>query len=180
MKQKSLSRIFLVFLFTLCLYFPSQSQTHKYFIISGKIVTDSVNFKNCSIEISRKDKKVIVSPVSVQGSFRLELDYNSEYRLIFHGCRGYSKAVHVNTSIPQEWLEKTENLPRFLMAVRLLGDDSGLGTSVQEISFSPEQNCFSRVKTPLDYEMVERASSNKNGYIREQIIQSKASGYQIF
>lgn len=180
MKQKSLFQIFLVFFFTLVFYFNSQSQVHKYFIISGKIVADSVNLRNCSIEISRKDKKVIVSPVSIPGRFRLELDYNNEYKLTFHGCEGCSKVVHVNTSIPQEWMESTENLPHFLMAVRLFGDESELVAPVQKISFSPEKNCFSRVKTPLDYEIVEKGNSTKNTLFQDQINKSKALGYQIF
>lgn len=143
-------------------------------------MVDSVNLKNCSIEISRKDRKAIISPISTQGRFRLELDYNSEYRLTFRISEGYSKVVAVNTCIPLNWTENAENLPHFLMAVRLFGEEQGLVAPVQEILFSPDQNRFTRANTAFDYETVEKGSTKKNPWFREQIDKSKALGYQIF
>ena len=142
-------------------------------------MSDSADMKTCTIQIIRKDKKVFVSPVSRVGRFRLELEYNNEYKLIFKG-NGTSKIIEVNTEIPAMLIKQEGNLPHFLMAVRLFSDDLEYTPDVQEIAFSQENNCFSRVKTSFDYELVDRGSSVTHSGNHNEVNKSRLQGYQIF
>ena len=180
MKKKGLLKIILIFLFSSLLHLPSQSQVHKYFIITGKIMTDSDCLKNCTIQITKNKKTPVLSQIPAHGRFRLELEYNTEYKLEFN-TQGYrQKTVVVNTGVPENVFQNPENLPHFLMAVRLFKENHELTSLIQKITYSPEKNCFARIPGPYDIEYVEKDNPLEEPGIQSLINKTKIQGYQIF
>ena len=164
-------KIFLILLFSLLINFSSQAQNRKYFIITCKIISESEPTENGSVQIIKNDKSCINFRIPEDGRFRLELDYNANYRMIFTQEGFSAKSVLVNTALPQEALNKTSNYPPFLMAVRLFKENLDAVNQyevkvIQQISYSPQQDCFARVPTMFDMEYAEEVDTNQNLSIR--------------
>ena len=160
MVHKGHFKIILILLLSLVINFSSQSQDRKYFIIKGKIISETDPTENGSIQIIKNDKSSENFQIPKHGRLRLELDYNAEYRLIFTQQGFLPKSVLVNTGLPQEALSRTSNYPPFLMALRLFKDNQDAanlynGNVIQQISYSCQQDCFARVPTMFDMEYVE-------------------------
>ncbi len=180
MKTKGLLKIIIIFLFSSLLHLPAQSQTHKYFIITGKIMADSDCLKNCSIRITKNQKQAVLSQIPEHGRFRLELEYNTEYQLVFSTDGDSPKTIVVNTGIPHDVLQNSENLPHFLMAVRLFKENRELTSPVQKITYSPGKRCFARLASPYDLEYADKDNPPVKIDLQSQINKSKILGYQIF
>lgn len=178
-------KIFLIFLFCIFIQVFAQSQNRKYFIITGKIISESASIENGSIQITKINKPSVFSEIPENGRFRLELDYNSEYQLIFAQKGLLPKTVIVNTDIPQEVLNSPENFPHFLMAIKLFKDNQDpanlySGNQAQQITYFGETNSFSRVPTMFDVEYVDKGGKNQNPSIQSQENKTKMQVYHIF
>jgi len=143
-------------------------------------MADTASLKNCSIQIAKNNKKSVTSQIPEHGRFRLELEYGTDYQLVFNTDGYTSKTIVVHTGIPVELMNQPENFPHFLMAVRLFKMNEELTTQVQEISFSPEKKCFARVSGPFDMEYVEKGTLPGNPDIQSEINKTRMQGYQIF
>lgn len=184
MNTKGCFKIMLVFLFGLILHVSAYSQIHKYFIITGKIISKSEFVENSSVQIIKNNKR-IESQIPEHGRFRLELDYNAEYELIFNKKGSRTKTIMVNTEIPQEVMTRPDNFPHFLMAVKLndVNPDAVnpyFEDQIFQINYSTEKNCFSRVSSVSDDKYVETVKSNQNQALRSQENKSKMLTYQVF
>jgi hypothetical protein len=185
MIKKGLFKLILILLFSLVLNLYTQSQNRKYFIITGKLISESEFIENGSIQITKNDNSIVNSDVPKDGRFRLELNYNSEYRLTFKQNGYLLKTILVNTALPTETLNKEANFPHFLMAVRLFKDNQNAANlysekEIQQISYSPKQDCFTRVPTIYDVEYVERGNSNQNQQIHVRLNKTKEENYRVF
>jgi hypothetical protein len=185
MKKIIHSKNTLVFFLCLILHLSIQAQTHKYFIITGKIISDTEVIADGSVHIIKNNKPAIIAEIPGNGHFRLELDYNSDYLISFVEKGYLSKTVHVNTEIPQELDSMESNYPQFAMSVRLYKDNqdaANLYTSnlIQQISYSPEVNNFIRVSTIFDQKYVEKGNSGQNKSVQLQYSKSKLNTYRTF
>lgn len=185
MIKKGQLKIIMIFLLSIVLHFSSQSQSRKYFIINGKIMSET-NGNDCSsVQIIKNRQKAVSYQIPEIGRFRLELEYNAEYQLIFNKKGNQPKTIIVNTDIPEKAINRPSNFPHFLMAVKLLGetqDPNNLYSEnqVQHISYSPQKDCFTRVPTMLDVEYVEKGKSIQNPRIQSQENKVKLQEYQVF
>jgi hypothetical protein len=165
--------------------FPAFAQSPKYFIITGKIIIADEILPNASIQIIKNKNTAISSPISSKGRFRLELDYNSEYKLTFRQEGHIDKTIVVNTEIPGEALQNGNNFPHFLMAVMLDQKDDGStvqtsGIPVQHISYSSVANNFVRLPGIFDHEFAEESSESNTLPVRSNDGKLKIQAYQIF
>lgn len=185
MINKGQLKIAIIFILSVALHLSSQSQNHKYFIINGKILSQSNGSDNGSVQIIKNNQKAVTSQIPEHGRFRLELEYNAEYQLIFSKKGNEPKTIIVNTEIPEIAISNSSNFPHFLMAVRLFVDNQYpenlySGNQIQHICYSPQNNCFARVLTMLDVEYVEKNNSNLNPGIRSHENKVKLQEYQVF
>jgi hypothetical protein len=185
MKKKIHSKNTLIFFLCLLLHLSIQAQNHKYFIITGKIVSDSAFIESVSVHIIKNDKPAIVSEIPEHGRFRLELDYNAEYQLTFVQKGFLSKTIHVNTEIPVDVNNCQTNLPHFLMSVRLYKDTQDarnlyVGNLIQQIKYSPDDNNFTRTSTIFDLEYVDKGSVIQTQSTHLQESKTKLNNNQIF
>jgi len=184
MKKDILIKIPLVLLLCLVLHFATNAQVHKYFIITGKVISDSELIESGTIQIVKNDKPAVRAQIPGHGRFRLELDYNADFKLIFSKKGSLSKTVIVNTEIPEEVMNEKSNLSHFLMAVRLSKDTEEAyllpGNQIQQVKYSPELNDFQPTSIILDQEYVENGKMIQNHPIQAQEIKSKMQIYHIF
>lgn len=164
--------------------FSVLAQSPKYFIITGKIIFSAETPHYTSIQIVKNNNSAIKSLVSPKGRFRLELDYNSEYKLTFSQEGHIEKTIVVNTEIPVGINEK-ENFPHFLMAVMLekIDAESGIQPSdipVQHISYSSSANNFVRLPGIFDLEYAEENGETISRPHRSNDGKLKMQAYQIF
>jgi hypothetical protein len=178
MKKKNQSRNTLIFLLCLILNFSLQAQTHKYFIISGNIISDSSDIQDRAVKIIKNNRPAVISMIPENGRFRLELDYNCNYQLTFVEKGFLSKTINVNTDIPEEISELKNNYPQFLISVKLFRDNQDAenlytGNIIQQINYSPQEKKFVRASTIYDQEYVEKLSSGQNQSVQLQESKSK-------
>jgi hypothetical protein len=147
MVKNGFLKISIVLLLLVFLASSVYSQPRKYFVISGKVITEMK--KNCdgTILIEKKDKKPVQCSIQGDSRFRLELDFNSEYTLTFKQDGYISKSIDINTSVPDEAMNRPTNFSNFLMAVRLQKDTTEpqniyLGNQRQHILYSPAKDEF--------------------------------------
>jgi len=180
MIKKAQLKIVTIVLLSVIFHLSSQSQNRKYFIISGKVVSEWNDNDNSSVQIIRNNQKGVSFQIPGHNRFRLELEYNTEYRLIFNKKGNQSKTIVVNTEIPEKAINSSSNFPHFLMAVNLFAGNPDSGNQVQHISYSLQNDCFARVPTMLDVEYVEKGISHQNPKIQSQENKAKLQEYQVF
>jgi len=180
MIKKAQLKIVMILLLIIALHISSQSQDRKYFIISGKVISEWNDNNNSSIQIIKNNQKGISFQIPGHNRFRLELEYNTEYQLIFNKNGNQSKTIIVNTGIPEMAINSPSNFPHFLMAVNLFAGNFNSENQVQHISYSPQNRCFTRVPTMLDIEYVEKGISHPNPKIQSQENKAKLQEYQVF
>lgn len=178
MKQGILKISVLIFMILISVYSASAQNT-RYLIIKGLLLSEKNSADSSSIQISKKSaEKSVVAPIGHDGRFRLELDYNSEYKLTFCKKGHFAKTIIVNTEVPQRTAHEINGSAYFLMAVKLFSDIQNPenfypGNQVQHVSYFPNTNSFRRVPTVLDYEFVEKTSSSLGA-------KQKSQNYQFF
>ena len=180
MIKKAQLKIVMILLLSVVLHLSSQSQNHKYLIISGKIMSELNDMDNSSVEIIKNNQKGVSFQISKLGRFRLELEYNAKYQLTFNKKGNQPKTIVVNTEIPEKAINNPSNFPHFLMAVQLFAGNPDTGNQIQHISYSSQNNCFTRVPTLLDVEYVDKGISNQNPKIQSQENKAKLQEYKVF
>jgi hypothetical protein len=186
MKNQGFKHIQLLIIFVSILQFSSLAQSPKYFIITGKILSDQEISDNRSVQIIMNNKPAIVSQIAATGRFRLELNYNAEYQLTFSQNNHIKKTIIVNTEIPAEVLQRAGNLPHFLMAVKLektYGEPEGSNPEnlIPQITYSSQTHNFARISSIYDVEYAEQnILITDKRTIKSADNKPKIQTYQIF
>jgi hypothetical protein len=186
MKKKTFLKIALAFFLYIVLNNSTQAQTHKYFIISGKIISETEFIEPGEIRIIKKDSPAVYMPIPQLGRFRLELDYNTEYLLTFTQVGRMPKTIIVNTEIPDEAYLRKTNFPNFLMAVKLLIDKQDVSDiyysedQKQLITYSSQNDCFEKNPTLVDTNYFDKVNQQQASAIQSPDSKSKLKIYQVF
>jgi len=185
MKKIIHSKSTLVFFLCLAFHVNSFAQSHKYFIITGKVISDTEFIESGTIQIVKNDQPLVNVQIPENGRFRLELDYNADFKLTFSKKGSMPKVVEVHTAIPEEVVNQKSNLSHFLMAVKLYKADSEEAyllpeNQVQQIKYSSELNNFERMPTIFDQEFVDNGKTIHNQSIQAQESKSKMQIYHKF
>lgn len=186
MKKKTFFKIALAFVFYIALNLSSQAQSPKYFIISGKIISETEFIEPGEIRIVKNDSQAIDMPIPSHGRFRLELDYNTNYKLTISQVGRIPKIILVDTNIPTEVSLSKINLPHFLMAIKLKTDNQDVSNIYysedhkQLISYSLQNECFLRVPTLFDIEHADKINQQQASTNLSPENKSKLKIYQVF
>lgn len=178
MTLKGQSKIVLIFIFSIILHLSSLSQNRKYFVINGKINSIFSNSENCSLQIIKNNSRTFNSQIPENGRFRLELDYNSNFTLIFKKKDHQPKTIQVDTTIPEEVLNRSENFANFLMTVNLQQGDENSVNQIQQIGYSPKEDCFAQITSGYTQEYFEKALEIQNSQTKEN--KTKIQSYQVY
>ncbi len=172
---------FVVFLL-ICTIFhlSSTSQNRKYFVINGKVTAQSVIVENGTIQIVKNNKQTYDTQIQDHGRFRLELEYNSKYVLVFKQKDHQTKTIEVNTELPTEVFIRPENFPNFQMAINLFEGKDAENQNIYHVSYSANNQCFAKVPSEFDVEIIENDEPNLTQNIQKKENKSKLPHYHIF
>lgn len=167
MIKKGHLKIVLIFVFSSVFLLSAHSQNRKYFIITGKVINNGATFENSSVEIKKQNRDSLVFPIQVNGRFRIELEYDTEYKLTFKQASNSTKTIFVNTNIPQEVMLRPTNFSNFMMTVKLDKNDDNpenlySGNLAQRIAYSPVVDEFVKMPSLYEIQYVEKGSSTAN------------------
>jgi hypothetical protein len=187
MNRKVQLKIFVIFLFSAILHLSAQPQNRKYVVISGVITAESNNNREdkSSVQIIKNNDHPVSFQIPDNNRFRLELEYNTEYKLIFTKNGNQPKTIVVNTEVSGNTIADASNFTHLLMTVNLLADKKALGhlnpqNQVQYVSYSSKSHCFARTPTVFDVNYVAKENSGKNPEIQIQEEEAKLQSYQTF
>ncbi len=108
---------------------PSQAQSKKFFVITGKIMPETEGDGNGSIEVVKNGKETNIIDIPKNGRFRFELDFFNEYTLTFKYPGHFNKIIQVSTEIPEEVWKRDNDFPAFPMIVQLTKEFEGVDKS---------------------------------------------------
>lgn len=160
MVKKDHLKVVLIFVFSSVFILSAQSQNRKYLIITGNIKSDCSSSEASFVEIKKQDRDSLVFPVQKNGWFRIELEYNAEYKLTFNQASYAAKTIFVNTHIPDEVMMRPTNFSNFMMTVRLYKNEDSenlySGNPAPRIVYSPSMNAFVKVPSLYETQIVEK------------------------
>jgi tetratricopeptide (TPR) repeat protein len=158
----------LVFLIlTLLFQIPSQGQSKKYFVITGKIVPETESTSgNGIIEVTKNGKQTSTINIPKNGRFRFELEFFNEFSLIFKYPGHFNKIINVSTEIPQEVWQRDNDFPAFPMIVQLFKEFEGVDKSFAlkpsgRIYYDKEIDNFAKESFTSDMQFSEQISTAK-------------------
>jgi hypothetical protein len=178
---------YLFFLLVLITAFSLQNlsaQNRKYFTISGKVLSENGTTENTVIEICPNGGTPQKKQLDPNGRFRFELNYNSEYLLLFTqpGCS--DKRIVVNTAVPDEILTSSPNFPNYLMAVQLVkssgNPEPDYLTPINYVSYQRDKNCFNKSNVPPVSASQLASESNIQKSFKQKESSPQVSRYEIF
>lgn len=145
---------------------PSQAQSKKYFVITGKIVPEGGESGNGTIEITKNNKEVSTVEIPKNGRFRLELDFFNEFRLNFKYPGHFNKIIEVSTQIPQDVWERDNDFPPFPIMVQLLKEFEGIDKSftlkpIGRIFYGKDIDNFEKESYISDIQFLEQVNAAK-------------------
>ncbi len=178
MIKKALLKFVVILFLSVGLNLSSQSQNRNYFVVNGNVIAELNNTVNSSVQIIKNNQKSVSTQIQENGRFRLELDYNAEYRLIFSKKGNQSKTIIVNTEISEKAMNNASNFSHFLMTVKLLAgsqdsENKYSENQIQYICYSPQKDCFTALPSILNVEYVEKGNSDQDQIIQSQGYKSK-------
>ncbi len=150
----------------------AQTQSKKYFVITGKIVPEAGETGNGSIEITKNGKETSRVDIPKNGRFRFELEFFNEYSLKFQYPGHFDKIIIVSTEIPQEVWQRDSDFPPFPMVVQLLKEFEGIDKS---FALKPSGRIF----YGKDIDNFEKESYISDIQFVEQIENAKSAANQV-
>jgi len=186
--MNKIAQLKIVIIFFICvLQLSAKAQNHQYFIINGKIISElnTNELGNSEVQIVKNNQKAVSFQISERNQFRLELEYNAEYQLIFTKKGNQQKTIIVNTKVPDNIITNTFNFPHFLMAVNLLTDNKDQANfysenQTQYISYSSSNNCFTKSPTVFEANYIEKEKFYRNPEIQTQENEVKLQSHLMF
>jgi len=162
------SFLILILLFQL----PTQAQSKKYFVITGKIVPETEGGGNGTIEVTKNGKETSNIDIPKNGRFRFELEFFNEFSLTFKYPGHFNKIIIVSTEIPQEVWQRDSDFPPFPMIVQLTKEFEGIDKS---FTLKPSGRIF----YGKDIDNFEKESYISDLQFTEQITAAKAKDNQV-
>jgi hypothetical protein len=127
-KIRQMSILLLLILMPL-IHLSAQTQTEKYFVITGKIVPEEGKMGTGIIEVIKDKRDTSIIDIPKNNTFRLELEFFNNYVLTFKYPGHFNRILLVSTQIPQDVWERDSDFPPFPMVVELMKEIEGIDKS---------------------------------------------------
>jgi hypothetical protein len=157
--------IFLTFMFLF--QETSVGQDKKKFVINGKIIPEVETSENGTVEVSKSGvAEPMIVEISKNRHFKLDLDFFSEYSLIFKLAGHFNKTIIVSTDLPDEVWKRDNNFPPFPMVVQLFREIDGIDKSFTlkpagKIFYSKQTDNFDKENYALDKQIANQMDAAK-------------------
>jgi len=157
----------ILLILNLLIQLPSQAQSKKYFVITGKIVPEAEGGGNGTIEVTKNGKETTTIDIPKNNRFRFELEFFNEFTLNFKYPGHFNKIIAVSTEIPQEVWERDNDFPPFPMIVQLTKEFEGIDKSFTlkpsgRIFYGKDIDNFEKESYVSDLQFTEQVANAKN------------------
>ena len=125
-------------IFTLALFFMlltaarSYAQRSNGLIVEGTVSVEKGSVDGAVIQIIQDDRRSNDYGIGPNGQYKLELNYNHEFTLIFSREDNFSQKIVVDTKVPQQVLQADPIFPPFQVPVKLFTEISGIDHTFSE------------------------------------------------
>ncbi len=167
MQKTGLIGMYILMVLMVLFQFPSQAQSKKYFVITGRIVPEVQGTETGTIEITKNGKEVSKIEIPKNNRFRFELEFFNEYSLNFKYPGHFNKIVIVSTEIPQDVWQRDNDFPPFPMVVQLLKEFEGIDKSFTQkpsgkIFYGKDIDNFEKESYISDIQFIEQIETAKS------------------
>ncbi|MEZ5104778.1 MAG: hypothetical protein R2757_09805 [Draconibacterium sp.] len=140
-------RIILFFILLFFSVLPVFAQRTGGIAVQGKINVQQGSVEGAIIQMFRDGRRLDDYGVGADGSYKVELNYNHKYDLIFYRQDNFSQKIVVDANVPASVLQKDPIFPPFPVDVNLFTEIPGIDKSFSEntvlkIYYSPNVDNF--------------------------------------
>ncbi|HPF50867.1 MAG TPA: hypothetical protein PK335_04790, partial [Draconibacterium sp.] len=116
-------------------------------MIDGTVTVEEGNPDNVIIEMTEDGKRAPDYGIGSSGKFKLELDYNHKFELIFKREGNFPQKITIETAVPKTVLDSNPRFPAFPVNINLFKEIPGVDASFSEntvlkIFYSPSVDNF--------------------------------------
>ncbi|MDD4109642.1 MAG: tetratricopeptide repeat protein, partial [Prolixibacteraceae bacterium] len=125
-------KIFLPLCFFLVLTSVTSAQRSNGLTVEGNVKVEQGSVDGAVIQILRDNQPLDNYGIGADGNYKLELDYNHEFALIFTRQDNFPQKIVVNTRVPVQVLRKNPFFPPFVVNINLFTEISGIDRTFSE------------------------------------------------
>ena len=127
--------------------FGAFAQRSSGLMIDGTVTVEEGNPDNVIIEMYEDGKKAPDYGIGSSGKFKVELNYNHKFELVFKREGNFSQKIVVETAVPKTVLDSNPRFPAFPVNINLFKEIPGVDASFSEntilkIFYSPSVDNF--------------------------------------
>ncbi len=125
-------KISLLFFLVCCSVVSAFAQRSNGIAVQGKINVQQGTVEGAIIQMYRDGKRLDNYGVGSDGNYKVELNYNHKYDLIFYRKDNFSQKIVVDASVPASVLQKDPIFPPFPLNINLFTEIPGIDKSFAE------------------------------------------------
>jgi tetratricopeptide (TPR) repeat protein len=124
----------IIFLLSILAFFFStaNAQRSNGLTVEGKVTTEEGSVDGAFIQIFRDGQRMTDYGIGSNGRYKMELNYNHEFILVFSRPDNFSQKIVVSTLVPQNVLQSDPLFPPFQVDVNLYTKIPGIDDSFSE------------------------------------------------
>ena len=146
MKISLLKYIVVTILFSFLSFF-AEGQRSNGLAVQGKVTVQEGSVEGAIIQMYRDGRRLDNYGVGADGRYKVELNYNHKFELIFEREGNFSQKIVIETAVPKSVLQSDPKFPPFPVNVNLFTEIPGIDRSfsqktVLKIYYSPNVDNF--------------------------------------
>jgi len=146
MKLNTIKILLTGILFTL-LTFTTNAQRSNGLTVQGTVTVEEGSVEGAYIQMYRDGQRMDNYGIGSNGRYKVELNYNHEFTLIFARDDNFSQKIVVNTNVPRNVLQSDPLFPPFPVDINLFTEIPGIDKTFSEntvlkIYYSPDVDNF--------------------------------------
>jgi tetratricopeptide (TPR) repeat protein len=167
--------------------FAAHAQSKKTFEVSGIIIPEDNRTGAGLIEITKNQREKSEIEIPKSGKFKLALEFQNEYQIIFKYPEHFQKIIVVSTDLPEDVFKNNSNFPPFVLTINLLKVFEGLDKSFtiktsEKIFYDKAIDNFKRdvyITDPQFFKQVEIAKAQAQKVLKESQSISKEDAQDL-
>ena len=112
--------------------FLSMAQRSNGLAVEGKISVEEGSVEGAIIQMYQDGRRLDNYGVGADGNYKVELNYNHKFELIFELANNFSQKISVETAVPQNILQSDPKFPPFPIDINLFTEIPGIDKSFSE------------------------------------------------
>ena len=187
MQKISRAGFWIFLIMNMLLQLPTEAQSKKFFVVTGKLVPEAAKSGTGTIEITKNGNETTTIEISKNSKFKIELEFLNEFTLTFKYPGNFNKIITVSTEVPQEIWENNSDFPPFTINVQLTKEIEGIDKSFTlkpsaRIFYEKKIDNFQQENYTPDLQLAEQIANAKkqdNQVAKETAVISKENAQDL-